>query len=519
MSDRDLSLTFPKVLVIAVVLAILIGLTFRTRSPVSQGGSVSLTDQVKKDKVKRQRDRSKLQEKPTVFPDSKKLQSLLKDVDWRVSGEAVSAAPDVVIIVLDTVRQDRLGVYGYPHNTSPNLDKWSEKAIVYDNARSVSSWTLPSHASLFTGQYPMTHGVHTAKPGSNVYFYALPDGRPTLAGRLREAGYATAGLAANRAFLNRRWGLHQGFDLWVCDELATANGIAYVTADRITDLAFEILEEPRERPIFLFLNYMDAHAPIIPRSNYVREGVKITREQMPSSKQGIKYGRALMQGTASLPEAVKEAWSEGYDSELRFLDEHLGRLLEGLAAHGVDDEDYVVILSDHGEYLGEHNILGHNKDIYEEGIAIPLLVRGPEIGAGHDSKLIQTVDVPKLILEQLGLPLLPNMESTGDFQVAELYWSLPKNLTNKAMKERFNRVRRAYIDDDRKLIVGSDESEERYDLGRDPSELQDLQPDIWGGSLLELRQEWLSSREAGVGSEVETSTDEEAALRALGYLE
>jgi arylsulfatase A-like enzyme len=216
---------------------------------------------------------------------------------------------------------------------------------------------------------------------------------------------------------------------------------------------------------------------------------------------------------------VKEAWSEGYDSELRFLDEHLGRLLEGLAAHGVDDEDYVVILSDHGEYLGEHNILGHNKDIYEEGIAIPLLVRGPEIGAGHDSKLIQTVDVPKLILEQLGLPLLPNMESTGDFQVAELYWSLPKNLTNKAMKERFNRVRRAYIDDDRKLIVGSDESEERYDLGRDPSELQDLQPDIWGGSLLELRQEWLSSREAGVGSEVETSTDEEAALRALGYLE
>lgn len=452
----------------------------------------------------------------TQFPDSKELQQALKGVNWSDAAGPKSGS-DVVLIVLDTVRRDRLGVYGYDQDTTPGIDRWAAESRVYQNARSVSSWTLPSHASLFTGQYPVSHGVRTAEPGGAVHFYALPEGRPTLAGALRGAGYATAGITANRAFLNRRWGLHQGFDLWLCDELGTAEGIAYVTADRITNLAIELLESPREKPVFLFLNYMDAHGPLIPRPEYLPPGVRVTREQMPTSSRGNRYARLLMQQREPLPDAVSEAWSLGYDAELRFLDEHVSRLLERLPALGVNDDDYVIILADHGEFLGEHDLVGHNKDIYEEGIAIPLFMRGPGIGVGLDTALAQTVDVPRWILDGLGLEHLPNMEQTGEFQVAELYWNLPKNLSNKLMRQRFNRVRRAYIQGDKKLILGTDGSVERYDLSNDPKEQRSLKADHWNGALQEQGETWLGAHTATVGSGLQISDDE--ALRALGYIE
>jgi arylsulfatase A-like enzyme len=452
----------------------------------------------------------------TEFPDSKVLQKALKPVTWGKESPP-RAGGDVVLIVLDTVRRDRLGVYGYEHHTTPGLDRWASGSRVYDNARSVSSWTLPSHASLFTGQYPISHGVRTAEPGGDVYFYALPDGRPTLAAALQNAGYATAGITANRAFLNRKWGLHQGFDVWLCDELGTAEGIAYVTADRITDLAIELLESPREKPVFLFLNYMDAHGPLIPRVDYLPDGVKVSREQMPTSARGNRFARALMQRREPLPDSVREAWSQGYDAELRFLDEHVTRLLERLPALGVDDEDYVIILADHGEFLGEHDLVGHNKDIYEEGIAIPLLVRGPGFSPGLDQSPAQTVDVPRWILDGLGIERLPRMEETGDLQVAELYWNLPRNLSNKLMRQRFNRVRRAYIQGDNKLILGTDGSEERYQLSQDPNELRSLKEDSWKGSLQEQSTTWLGARTQTEGSG--RSIDDDEALRALGYIE
>jgi arylsulfatase A-like enzyme len=262
---------------------------------------------------------------------------------------------------------------------------------------------------------------------------------------------------------------------------------------------------------------MDAHGPLNPRPGYLAPGVRVLREQMPTSPRGIQYARALMQRREPLPDGVRQAWSEGYDAELRFLDEHLSRLLERLPSLGIDEEDYVIILSDHGEYLGEHDLVGHNKDIYEEGIAIPLFMRGPGVEAGSDSTPVQTVDVARWILDGLGLEMLPHMDSTGDVQVAELYWNLPRNMTNKLMRQRFNRVRRAYIDGDRKLILGSDGSVERYDLGGDPRELRQLDEEIWDAAVERRSEDWLRAHTMGAGSEVSVSEDE--ALRALGYIE
>ena len=133
---------------------------------------------------------------------------------------------DVLIIVLDTVRRDRLGVYGHV-GTTPNLERWSSDARVFDRARSVASWTLPAHASLFTGRYPIRHGAHSTSYESGEKFHALPPDTPTLASALRAQGYATVGIAANRGFLNKETGISQGFDAWLCEGLRRVRGLPY----------------------------------------------------------------------------------------------------------------------------------------------------------------------------------------------------------------------------------------------------------------------------------------------------
>ena len=134
---------------------------------------------------------------------------------------------------------------------------------------------------------------------------------------------------------------------------------------------------------------------------------------------------------------------------------------------------------------------------------------------------MQTLDVPRWILQRLALPLLPEMEATGEVQVAELYWSLPKNLRHAAMRARFERIRRAYIGGEgaHKLLLGSDKSIERYDLVMDPDEAKGLPEAVWQGRMDAAAATWRGQRDVAVGAEVVNTQDETEALRALGYVE
>lgn len=430
----------------------------------------------------------------------------------------VAKGPDIVVIVLDTVRADRLGMYGYAGETTPRLDAWSADARVYTQMWSDAAWTLPAHASLFTGKAPIAHGAHGTPVDSGQIASPLARGTATVANSLARAGWRTVGVAANKGFLDSAWQLDQGFELWLCEQVkGDTRKVPYTPADRITAMAEEVLTAERDAPLFLFLNYMDAHAPYVPREGYVRDPSAIDRRVLPYGAGWEALAERLMADHEPVPAALR-AWSEAYDAELRYLDEQVGGLLSRLPELGVGDDDYVFVLADHGEYLGEHDLVEHSKDLYEPVLRVPLLVRGPGYAAGRDATPIQTHDVARLVLDAAGLPPLDAMATTATLQVAELYYARHRDLRNPRFVRRFNRIRRAFRLGDHKLIVGPAGVEEAYDLAADPGERDPVEGAAWVAELRTAGDAWVAAQSLAPAAKMQKPADTEA-LRALGYVE
>ncbi len=428
--------------------------------------------------------------------------------------------PDVVVIVLDTTRLDRLGLYGYDRDTSPHFDAWAKGARVYDQFRADGPWTLPSHASLFTGKWPITHGAHGVPLESPQQAGPLARGSPTVARALRQAGYRTVGIAANKAFLDPSWGLSQGFDVWLCSQLKpAADGTFDPTADRVQRMAQQALGAPRQGGMFLFLNFIDPHTPWHLRDGYVREPDKIRKKTLPGGGAWQRATERIMANREQTPEVVA-SWSEAYDSEIRFMDEQLGMLLDALPSLGVDDNDYVFILADHGEYLGEHDLVEHSKDVYEQVLHVPLLVRGPGYTPGRDATPLQHHDVASMILAAAGVPGLPDAASTpsSGVQVSESYYARKRDLQNPALATRFNRVRRAFVQYPYSLILGEDGSSEAYDLAADPGEQAPVANPAWLPGLTSAAAAWQAAHVPTATAATDTPVNIEA-LRALGYVQ
>lgn len=426
--------------------------------------------------------------------------------------------PDIVVIVLDTVRADRLGIYGHPGGTSPRLDAWGAGARVYTDVLATAPWTLPAHASLFTGQWPATHGARGLRERIAA---PLASGTRTVARALRDAGWLTLGIAANQAFLDKSWGLSQGFSLWMCEQLeADARGTPYPTADRITDLGLLALDRrPETGPVFLFLNYMDAHTPWIPREGFVADPARLDRKVLPYGARWDAVKTDLL-AHGELAPTTQAAWEEAYAAELRFLDAEVGRLLDGLAARGVGEEDHVFVLSDHGEYLGEHDLVEHSKDVYDTVLHVPLLHRGPGVAPGRDPAPLQQPDVARALLAAAGLPPLGEEATRVDgapLRVAELYYTRKRELKDPRYAGRFDRIRRAFALGPWRLVLGSDGTVERYDLSTDPAQVHPLEAPPWADTLQRAADAWLAAHPvatptAEVGENLEV-------LRALGYVE
>ncbi len=423
-------------------------------------------------------------------------------------------APDIVVIVLDTVRADHLGVYGYDRDTTPNLDAWAAGARVYENAWTDSPWTLPAHASMFTGKSEREHaaralGLHDARKGA-----PLGARFETVAERLQAAGYRTVAVTGNRAFLHPSFGLAQGFDSWVNEApAADTRRVSYTPADRIRPMAEAALRQEDAHPLFLFVNFMDAHTPYKPRRGFVREPELLDQRTIPGNGGGFrKVANKLLKGQPLDP-AVQRSWVEAYDAELRFLDQELGLLLRSLRA------PHVFILADHGEYLGEHALVEHAKDVYEPVTHVPFLVRSPAFPPGRDAGLVQTHDLAWMVLEAAGLPTA-GMERPGELAVTELSLTLKKDLGSKLYGARFDRIRRAFRVGPHKLILGTDGTREAYDLAADPGELNPKAalPPIFDG----LAERWLEVHPHVAVEPPEAATGpgpDEEALRALGYIE
>lgn len=294
--------------------------------------------------------------------------------------------PDVVLIVLDTVRADHLPLYGYPHDTMPALAAFARDAVVYRNAIAPDTWTAPSHASLFTGLMPSAHGVHYAKnsPGG---VHALAADVPVLAEVLRDAGWKTAAFVGNDGFLDPVFGLARGFERYQRkDMLPAANLVATVGA----------WLRRRKSAVFLFLNVMDAHEPYAAPPPY--DGM------FPGRSPGVPAKPV----PGVTPDAVTAAhWISQYDGELRYVDDRLAELFAVLRETGRYDGALIVVTADHGELFGEHGRWGHGGPPVRELVRVPLIVKYPgSTRRGVEERPVSLVDVPATILSVLGLPPL-----------------------------------------------------------------------------------------------------------------
>jgi arylsulfatase A-like enzyme len=443
------------------------------------------------------------------------------------AGATAADAPqlNLLLVVLDTVRADRLAPYGYVRTTTPHLDAVvRERALRHTNARSTSSWTLPSHASLFTGLLPSEHGAthpRSLSEDGTVRDSALPAQRlradvPTLAEILRERGFRTGAVIANTAYLTPRYGLDRGFehydsrpgglvgDYFPLAQMAwlgvRAGRQIYRNARSVTDRALGWLaRDPGQRPFFLTVNYMDAHAPYIPAAPFA----------------------AAFGG-----EVVAEPWilkrrhrSILYDRSLLSLDAELARLLEA-----VDYERTVVIVtSDHGEALGDHGFWMHDWTLYEDVVHVPLYVMRPGAQAGTDAEPISGADVFRLALDTLGVAA-PEREPEAEHGRAvfgEWYRVAHKPTAAVLADKDVDRNLLAWMEGPRKLIVSSTGAVEAYDLTRDPREVEPLT--LSESELADAREKadnWWRTHPALDTGEVDgLDPDDLERMRKLGYMD
>lgn len=315
----------------------------------------------------------------------------------------LATAPPIVLVVLDTVRADHLALYGYARDTMPALGAWARDALVVKRAVSPGGWTSPSHASLFSGRSVSGHGIHYAGPrpaGGPLLRTRAREGIDWLPARLRAAGYRTVGVSANALAVPDEV---EGFERVVVPRREAWNGatlaglghrlpfptrpwsealrwrVPYLDAEGVVDLAIGLGERARAdgRPLFLFVNLLDAHSPYNPPPWALRE------LGLAPSRLFDRYDHhlALNAGWTSLPEGRAAVLRDLYDGELRFLDRHLARLL-AWTRERLGDEAVVVVTSDHGEELGEEGRVGHEYGLAQRIIHVPLLLRAPGVAPG-----------------------------------------------------------------------------------------------------------------------------------------
>ncbi len=342
---------------------------------------------------------------------------------------AGQGAPNVLLIVMDTVRADHLSLYGYRRETSPSLTRLAARGVRFDLARAPAPWTLPSHASMFTGRWPHELGVERLG--------WLDDRRETLAEHLRSRGYDTAGFVANTFFCGHESGLARGFDTyqdypigpaevlrssslgWLLAQTASRCGgelarifgadpgagitleFARKEASMVSGEFLSWLDRKRSRPFFAFLNYFDAHDPYLPPrgSPNVLESAAKSRADYEMLRDWQKLKKD------ELSEAKRTLALSAYDECIAALDRELGRLFDALERRGILDDTLLIVTADHGEQFGEHGNFGHGFSVYQAEVHVPLVIHFPrKVPEGQVVReAVSLRDLPSTVLELAGL--------------------------------------------------------------------------------------------------------------------
>jgi len=433
--------------------------------------------------------------------------------------------PNVVIIVIDTLRADHLGCYGYARETSPEIDRLAGHGLLFERAIAQAPWTAPSVASLFTGNPPASHGA-IGSIASRELRARLAAEQTTLAERFRAAGYRTAAFVTNPNIAHAL-GFGQGFETYVEQMLAPAGAV--------TRWAIEQLADPDPRPLFLYLHYMDPHSDYTPPRGYRRLlgcrqegrlGWRITTEDLHR----VNFG-----GLQLRPEEAAYLTCL-YDAEIAYVDGEIGKLFRESPLREVASRaspfgrllprrrrgSVVVLTADHGEELLDHGGVFHGFTVFREMTHVPLLWLGKGIPRGRRSAMVRLIDVAPTLLELAGLERDERMlgrslrplfgQNAGEDRPAMTQAEMVTQF--KPVKlDALETVRWKYIHDH---VAGRTAL---YDLRADPGEQRDLSREL-PGEAVRLEEE-LATLLAALRSSpphlglVDAATEER--LRQLGY--
>lgn len=309
--------------------------------------------------------------------------------------------PNLVLVVVDSLRADHLTPYGYERETSPALELMASKGTLFERAYSAAPWTMPSVASILTGQHPSHHGVTNTDR-------VLPGELTTMAELLRQRGYTTAAVISHH-LIGKRFRFEQGFDEFVEDDVG---GAKYISTQGVTRKASDFLRSvskgARREPFFLFVHYFDPHYDY--RDHEAIEWASPRAGRLNGSE-GIGALRGMLD---DMTEEEIAFLVDRYDEEILFTDAGFGRLIKNLENLGFGDDTLVVFTADHGEEFLGRGWLGHMRTLYDELVRVPLLISGPGVPKNQRLKSpVSTVALLPTLLELMGL------DANADLQLPE----------------------------------------------------------------------------------------------------
>jgi len=449
-----------------------------------------------------------------------------------LAGCSHSQPRNVVIVLVDTLRPDRLGVYGSPRGLTPMIDAFGATGTVYRNAYAQSSWTNPSVASLFTSRFQSQHGVTS-------FGSALDDREETLAELFKARGYDTAGFISN-FLLQQKLGFAQGFDVWKVLTRHDPNGapgkfaVLKGRGDGVNAAVFEWLDgrADRSRPAFLYVHYMEPHSPYDPPDDVLAK--RLAGQPVPDIAAVNGFIEMPMK---PMPDALLPGAEALYDAEVASVDTAIGALFDGLRSRGVLDDAVVVVLADHGEEFKEHGLVGHHQSLYQEVIRVPIIIATTAHPQGRsEDQLVSIIDIAPTLMELTNGKIPPQYEgqSLAAGIGAPSWWakmfSSPKPLlTRPAYSElikaegtlRLRPHEHAAVTDGTKLITGVGGEHDYYDLRADPGEkhpdaVAPPQRTALDHAMDQLRAYALRGHE---GERPAIDADTRERMRALGYAE
>lgn len=401
----------------------------------------------------------------------------------RCGGAPASRPPDVLLLVMDTTRADRCSVTGYGRPTTPRLEELAKESVVFDDAWSPSSWTLPSHAAAFTGRSPASLGLLSPERD------AIPPDARTLASILGAAGWSTACFTCN-AWIAPHSGLTRGFATGDVHALYPESPRANAQVAHERALDWMRAQRKADRRFFTFINDMEPHCPYTPpedlAAKFVDPTIPAVAVQEARSLRPPRTTRVSL-GVEALDPDVLRAVHGLYDAEIARLDAEIGKLLDTMRAEGLLDNTFVVIAGDHGEGLMQHGWLEHSVMVHREMLRVPIVVR--PVGGTAPRRVATPVelgDVFPTILEACGLeipagtetrslltdaaPRTPRATEVGRVSFLGGFRMIAPGFD----LSRAERRRRSIYDGRHHLIVDDRGGAELYDVAADPDERNDL---------------------------------------------